>query len=94
MISLIECGADEVGHSCINDGKLFSNTLFDIKGLGDKRATACNHRSTQFEMNLLIRTEFEEFGVGVEIVFEVGDGYTIRMLIVNTQSTTYVDILY
>ena len=50
MIGLIECGADEVGHACIDDGKLFSGALLDVEQAADERATLGNDSSSQFKV--------------------------------------------
>ena len=45
-------------------------------------------------MERLSITKFQFFGVGVEVGLKVGDGQTVRMGIVNTQSTAYIDVFH
>ena len=45
-------------------------------------------------MKLLSRAQFQIFGVCIEVSLEVGYGILIRIVIVNTQAASYIDILY
>ena len=45
-------------------------------------------------MQLLAWTQFERRGICVEIRLEVGYGVSVWMLVVNAQSTTYIDVLH
>ena len=48
--SLIEGRTDQVGHTCIYDGKLLGCALLDIKRLGDERTHLTHYCTAQLEV--------------------------------------------
>ena len=50
MICLIEGRSDQVGHTCIYDGKLLGCALLDIKSLGDERTHLTHYGTAQLEV--------------------------------------------
>ena len=45
-------------------------------------------------MERLTRLQLELLGVSIEVGLEVGDGHTVRVSVVDAQTTTHVDVLY
>ena len=50
MISIVEGWTNEIGHSCIEYGKLAVCTLLHIQAACDERTTLSHNGTTQFEM--------------------------------------------
>ena len=94
MESLIEGRADEVCHACVYDGKLLVCGLFDIEYTCNQAATLPHDGPSQFEMELLVRSQIQMLAVGLEIVCKMGNRHFVRMLVVDAQSATHVDVLH
>ena len=50
VICLIEGRADQVGHTCIYNGKLLGCALLDIESLGDERTHLTHYGTAQLEV--------------------------------------------
>ena len=93
MICLVQSRTDEVGHTCIEDGELLVGALLHISHLTDQATALSYHRTTQFEVKFLIRIKFQELVVSGEVFRKVRDRQMIRMTVVDTQTTSYIDML-
>ena len=53
-----------------------------------------HNSTTQLEVERLARLQLKLLGVSVEVGLEIGDGHTVGVRVVDTQSATHVDVLY
>ena len=93
MISLIQCRTNQIRHTGIENGKFLISSLFYIKHTGNQRTALPRYGTPQFKMERLIGTQFQVLGIGIKIIFEVRYRLAVRMLIINPQSATYIDVL-
>lgn len=94
MECLIQSRTDQVGHTCIKDGKFLPCSLFYIEDFGYQRTTLTYHCTSQFKMQCLIRTQFQLSGIGSKVILEIRDSLTVGVSVINTQTTTYIDMFY
>ena len=67
MECLVECGTNQIRHTCIENSKLLISALLYIQNLCNKRTALPHYRTPQFKMKCLIRTEFQAVIVGFEM---------------------------
>ena len=60
----------------------------------NQAATLAHDGPPQFEMELLVRSQMQMLAVGLEIVCKMGNRHFVRMLVVDAQSATHVDVLH
>ena len=94
MECLIQSRTDQVGHTCIKNGKFLPRSLFYIEDFGYQRTTLTYHSTSQLKMQCLIRTQFQLSGIGSKVILEIRDSLTVGVSVINTQTTTYVDMFY
>ena len=94
MVSLIQSRTNQVCHTCIEDGEFLLGSLLYIQYFGYQRTALSYHRTSQFEVQCLIRAQFQLSGIGSKVALEIGNGLTVRMSVVNTQATADIDVFY
>ena len=94
VVGIIEGWTYEVCHACVEDDKLAVCGLLDIKTFGNERTALTHDGTSQFEVELLTRTELEVMGIGVEELAEAWNRMGIGRLIVYAQTATYIYILH
>ena len=93
VVCSVEGRTDEFGHAGIDDGELAVGALFDVEHTGDEAAALCHDGASQFEMDAL-SWSLTQVGVeGGEVVAEVRNGVDIGIVVIYTQSASYVDVV-
>ena len=91
VVGIVEGWTDEVGHACIDDGKLLGGSLLDVIYTGDEGSALTYDGTAQLEVDGLSGTQAKVPGIGVEVCLEVGDGVGDRVGVVDAQSAADVD---
>ena len=94
VVGIVEGWTYEVCHAGIEDDKLTVCGLLDIETFGNERTALTHDGASQFEVELLTRTELEVMSIGVEELTEAWNRMGIRLLIVYAQTATYIDVLH
>ena len=88
----VEGGADEVGHTGVDDDKLLDGALLDVEHSADERATLAHDGSAQLEVELLTGTQLQIALEGGEVGFQIGQGMSVGVFVVDAQTSAYVDV--
>ena len=94
MVCLIQSRTDQIGHTCIEDGKFLLGSLLHIQHFRYQRTALPHDGTPQFKMKCLIRTQFQLSGIGGKIIFEVRDSLTVGMAVIYPQTTTDIYMFY
>ena len=90
MIGLIQSRSYQICHSGIKDKELLGNSILDIQHSGNQRPTLTYYSTPKLEMQSLMRTKLQESGIRVEIPLEVGNRGSVRLMIVNSETSAYI----
>ena len=92
VIGLVEGGAYEVGHACVEDGELLLGALLDVEDAGDEGAALAHDGASQLEVQRLVGPQLEVVGVGLEVGPEVGHGLAVGVLVVDAKPAAEIDV--
>ena len=94
MMCLIKSRTDQIRHPGIEYGKFLVYPLLHIQHFRDKRATLPHHSASQFKVQSLVRPQLQLSGIRREITLEIRNRLTVGVIIINAQSTTYIDMFH
>ena len=72
MVSVIEGGANQIGHAGIDDSETFGLSLLDIQHSGDETAALGDNGASQLEVEFLVGAQMQMIAEHLEIAFEIG----------------------
>ena len=93
MVCIVEGRANEVAHTSVNDCKLLDVAFLYIEHTGDERTHLADYRTSKLKVKVLIVSKLNAVSVCLEISLEVWYRRTVRIVVVDTEATAYVDVL-
>ena len=93
VIGSVKGRTDEFRETGIDDDELLLRAFLDIEDFREERPHLSHDGTPQLEVKLLAFTQLEILLEDVEIGCKVGNRMVARVIIVDAQSTTYIDIL-
>ena len=94
MMGLIQSRTNKVGHTGIDDDKLLFERFLHIEYSRDERTALAYDSTSQLEVQLLAAAQVECVAEYIEVGFKIGDGVFIRIVVIDTQAASYIDVLY
>ena len=92
MVRTVESRTDQVVHSGIHHQEVAVLPFLHIKDLSDERAALGDQGTSRFDVDGLVRTVPEVVVDGHEPGLEVGDRIAVRIVVVDAQSSSKVDV--
>lgn len=89
---VIQCWSHQVVHSGVQDDEAFGASLFHVGHTCNQGATLSDNRPAQLKVEPLARCELKPLPEDVEILLEVRNGLSIRLIIADAQAAAHVDV--